>query len=150
MWYTIPESLPEKQYEDLIYKVYDVPKRARYQHTDFEARADGNRSKFDSKFGQQVKIDFFFPPTVGRLLLIFVLLTDNRRTNAPPRAPHRGASGNTWTDVGCANICPRCCFFSFSAAERLPMVQLRTRSSKLCFPFEASLFGGAVDARALE
>jgi hypothetical protein len=37
-WYTSP--LPEKEYEDLIYKVYDVPKRARGQHTGFEARAD--------------------------------------------------------------------------------------------------------------
>jgi hypothetical protein len=58
-----------------------------------------------------------------------------------------GGTGNTWKEVCCANICPRCCFFSFLSAEISPMVQLR---AKLCFTSEATLFGGAIDARALE
>ena len=85
----------------------------------------------EKSLGNRSKIDFFFPnrwSTVCRLLAAFLSDVDYRRPNASHRAPHRGASGNTWTDVGCAISCPRCCFLSFLAAAILPMVQLRARS----------------------
>ena len=44
-----------------------------------------------------------------------------------------GASGNTCKEVCCANICPRCCFFSFLSAEISRMVRLR--ASEAVFHF---------------
>ena len=44
-----------------------------------------------------------------------------------------GASGHTCKEVCCANICPRCCFFSFLSAEISRMVQLR--ASEAVFHF---------------
>jgi hypothetical protein len=49
---------------------------------------------------------------------------------------------NTCKEVYCANICPRCCFFSFLSAEISRML--------LCFTSETTPFGGVIDARALE
>jgi hypothetical protein len=44
-----------------------------------------------------------------------------------------GTSRNTCKEVCCANICPRCCFFSFLSAEISRMLQLR--ASEAVFHF---------------
>jgi hypothetical protein len=73
--------------------------------------------------GKKILFVFFvFFPKKSRVLMLLSCLLHAT-----------GTSRNTCKEVCCANICPRCCFFSFLSAEISRMLQLR--ASEAVFHF---------------
>ena len=111
LWYTTPASLPEKEYEDLIYKVYDVPKRARGQHTGFEARADprGLREFFqkqDPAFNDAMFTAALYMRTDPTASILYYehYLTLLRRVQPSAIAPAGATAGMCGRSAGKSNL----------------------------------------------